>query len=136
MQYFFSTHYDSGNENGVCSTGTRFDDGKWHWVEIYGGNDPQKYSLRFETGQFFEETDVNEGWMRDNEAFFVGRGGNADFDGYVKDAIAYNRYVPSQEASTIYAYLNSLLDLGNSEFEITYRLGGRDLHSDSICRIK
>jgi hypothetical protein len=63
--------------------------------------------------------------MRDNEAFFVGRGGNADFDGHVKDAIAYNRYVPSQEASTIYAHLNSLLDdPGNIEFMITDRLGG------------
>ena len=113
-EFMMSTHYSGGVNNGVVSRGKAFNDGNWHWVEIYGGTHPSApgnlYSLRFDTGDYYEETNVNDGWMRQDMGFYIGRaqytfGGTA----YVKDVLVYNRTVTANERSDIDARLNSLI---------------------------
>ena len=113
-EFMMSTHYSGGVNNGVVSRGKAFNDGNWHWVEIYGGPHPSAsgnlYSLRFDTGDSYEETNVNDGWMRQDVAFYIGRaqgyfGGTA----YVKDVLVYNRTVTSSERNAINARLNLLI---------------------------
>ena len=113
-EFMMSTHYSGGVNNGVVSRGKAFNDGNWHWVEIYGGPHPSAsgnlYSLRFDTGDSYEETNVNEGWMRQDLGFYIGRaqgyfGGTA----YVKDVLVYNRAVTAGERIVIDTRLNLLI---------------------------
>ena len=113
-EFIMSTHLHGGVNNGVVSRGKAFNDGNWHWVEIYGGPHPTAsgnlYSLRFDTGDYYEETNVNDGWMRQDMGFYIGRaqytfGGTA----YVKDVLVYNRTVTANERADIDARLNSLI---------------------------
>jgi len=115
-EFLMSTHYGGSIKNGVTSEGKTFNDGNWHWVEIYGGTNPSAsgnlYSLRFDTGDSYQETNVNDGWMRENVGFFIGRGqGYFGGTAYVKDVLVYNRAVTTDERTVIDGRLNKLIGL-------------------------
>jgi len=113
-EFVMSTHYSGGVNQGVASAGKTFNDGMWHWVEIYGGTNPSGsgnlYSLRFDTGDYYEKTDVNDGWMRQGVGFYIGRGqGTFGGTAYVKDVLVYNRTVTEAERTVITASLDVLI---------------------------
>ena len=125
-EFLMSTHYSGGVNNGVVSRGKTFNDGVWHWVEIYGGTHPtgsgNLYSLRFDTTDYYEETNVNNGWMRQGVGFYIGRGqGYFGGTAYVKDVLVYNRAVTETERNVITASLDVLIGKGLLFNNFTYR---------------
>lgn len=94
-----------GINGGTFTSGTKYNDGAWHWGEFYGGKEP-KYTIHMNDGKTFENTNVHGGWMRDGLACFVGRDQLQDFDGYIKEAIFYNRELSASEKASVHAFLD------------------------------
>eukprot|EP01084_Bolivina_argentea_P063489 115916_1 len=111
-EMFFSTHYSQGVNNGVRSDGKLLNDDKWHWVEFEASMDTPRYTMVFEDGSSFEETNVNAGFGRNHIPFRVFCGQGCDQHTMkVSEAIVYNKVLGAEEKDENRRYLSALLDI-------------------------